>query len=140
MRMKAAVCYDHEKPLVVEEVDIDSPQQGEVKVRLAATAVCHSDIHSIRGELPGKLPAIAGHESSGYVVEIGEGVTAIKPGDPVVVSLVTACGKCYYCTTGQSYLCTAQWPMDNENRIRNKKGEVLYIGTRTGTFAQAVLI
>jgi S-(hydroxymethyl)glutathione dehydrogenase/alcohol dehydrogenase len=94
--MKAAVCYDYTKPLVVEEVNIDSPKKGEVKVRLAATAICHSDIHLIKGELPGRLPSIAGHESSGYVDKIGEGVTTVKPGDPVIVSLVTACGKCYY--------------------------------------------
>ncbi|MFC1900876.1 Zn-dependent alcohol dehydrogenase [Chloroflexota bacterium] len=138
--MKAAVCYEHGKPLVVEEVDIDPPKKGEVKVRMAATAVCHSDIHSIRGELPGRLPVIAGHESSGYVDEIGEGVTSVKPGDPVVVSLVTACGKCYYCASGQSFLCNAQWPLDSEHRIHNKKGEGLFIGTRTGTFAEYCIV
>ncbi len=138
--MKAAVCYDYSKPLVVEEVDIDSPKKGEIKVRIAATAICHSDIHMLKGELPGRLPIIAGHESAGYVDEIGEGVTSVKPGDPVVVYLVTACGKCYYCTTGQSYLCNAQWPMDSENRIHNKKGEALYVGTRTGTFAEYCIV
>ena len=138
--MKAAVCYEFGKPLVIEEVDIDSPHKGEVKVRLAATAVCHSDIHMIRGELPGRLPTLAGHESAGYVEEIGEGVTSVKPGDPVVVSLVTACGKCYYCASGQSFLCDAQWPMDTERRIHNKKGEPINVGTRTGTFAEYCIV
>ncbi len=134
--MKAAVCYEFGKPLVLEEVDIDPPQKEEVKVRLAVTAICHSDIHSIRGELPGKLPSIAGHESSGYVEEVGEGVSTVKPGDPVVVSLVTSCGKCFYCTTGRSFLCNAVFPMDTESRVRNKKGESLSIMARTGTFAE----
>ncbi|MFC1933339.1 Zn-dependent alcohol dehydrogenase [Chloroflexota bacterium] len=138
--MKAAVCYEFGKPLVLEEVDIDSPQKGEVKVRLAATAICHSDIHKIRGELPGELPMIAGHESSGYVEEVGDGVTSVKPGDPVLVSLVTACGKCFYCTTGRSFLCNAVFPMDTESRVRNKKGESLSIMTRTGTFAEYSIV
>ena len=83
--MKAAVCYEYNKPLVVEEINIDSPKQGEVKVKLAATAVCHSDIHFFKGEIPGQLPFVGGHESSGYVEEIGKGVTGLKPGDPVVI-------------------------------------------------------
>ena len=70
--MKAAVCYEYGKPLVVEEIDIDPPQKGEVKVRIGATAICHSDIHVIRGELGGRLPLLAGHESAGYVEEVDE--------------------------------------------------------------------
>ena len=57
--MKAAVCYEYREPLVVEEVDLDPPQKGEVKVRMAATAICHSDIHVLRGELGGRLPIVA---------------------------------------------------------------------------------
>jgi S-(hydroxymethyl)glutathione dehydrogenase/alcohol dehydrogenase len=85
--IKAAVCYEFNKPLVIEEVDIDPPQKGEVKVHLAATAICHSDIHFIRGELGGNPPFVPGHESAGYIEEVGENVTLVKPGDTVVVSL-----------------------------------------------------
>ena len=96
--MKAAVCYEYGKPLVVEEIDIDPPQKSEVKVRIAATAVCHSDIHLIRGEFRGvNLPIVPGHESSGYVEEVGEGVTSVKPGDAVCIMLMSPCGKCHYC-------------------------------------------
>src|SRR4051794_39900880 len=98
--MKAAVCYAFDKPLVVEEVEIDPPQRGEIKVKLAATAICHSDVHLIRGEWGGDLPVVAGHESAGIVAEVGEGVTTVKPGDHVVVSLLRSCGRCFYCTTG----------------------------------------
>jgi Zn-dependent alcohol dehydrogenase len=63
--MKAAVCYEFGKPLVIEDLDIDAPRKGEVKVRTAATAVCHSDIHALRGDMPSRTPMVAGHESAG---------------------------------------------------------------------------
>jgi S-(hydroxymethyl)glutathione dehydrogenase/alcohol dehydrogenase len=86
--MKAAVCYEVNKPLVIEDVDLDPPGSGEVKVRLAATAISSSDLKLISGDIPAKLPGIIGHECSGYVDEIGEGVTLLKPGDHVVISPV----------------------------------------------------
>jgi S-(hydroxymethyl)glutathione dehydrogenase / alcohol dehydrogenase len=122
--MKAAVCYEYGKPLVIEEIDIDPPQKGEVKVRMAATAVCHSDIHFIKGEFPGmQLPIVPGHESSGYVVEVGEGVTSVKPGDAVCIMLLAPCGECYYCVTGLPHLCTTRYPLDSERRMHNKRGQ-----------------
>ena len=91
--MKAAVCYEFGKPLVVEEVQIDPPQRGEVKVRVAAAAICHSDIHLLRGDWGrSNAPVIAGHEAAGVVEEVGEGVEAVRPGDRVVVSLLKSCG------------------------------------------------
>jgi S-(hydroxymethyl)glutathione dehydrogenase / alcohol dehydrogenase len=122
--MKAAVCYEYGKPLVIEEIDMDPPQKGEVKVRIAATAVCHSDIHFIKGEFPGmQLPIVPGHESSGYVVEVGEGVTSVKPGDAVCIMLLAPCGECYYCVTGRPHLCTTRYPLDSERRMHNKRGQ-----------------
>lgn len=122
--MKAAVCYEFGKPLVIEEVDLDPPQEGEVKVRIIATAVCHSDIHCIKGELPGKLPGVPGHESAGHVEEVGKNVTSVKPGDPVIVSTVTSgCGQCYYCNIGLRHLCTGRKPLPPHHR--NKKGELM---------------
>ncbi|MFC1901959.1 Zn-dependent alcohol dehydrogenase [Chloroflexota bacterium] len=138
--MKAAVCYEYGKPLVVEEVNLDPPQQGEVKVRLAATAVCHSDIHTIRGEIRFPLPFVAGHESAGYVEEVGEGVTSVKPGDNVIVSLVISCGKCLYCKTGLSHLCEAKWPIDTEGRLHAKQGQPLKQLFRTATFAEYAIV
>ena len=122
--MKAAVCYEFGKPLVVEEIEIEPPQRGEVKVRIAATAVCHSDIHLIKGEFPGvQLPIVPGHESSGYVVETGEGVSSVKPGDAVCIMLLAPCGKCHYCITGRPHLCTTRYALDTEPRMRNKRGQ-----------------
>jgi len=110
--MKAAVCYEFNKPLVIEEVTLEPPGEGEVKIRVAATSICHSDIHSIRGEhgTP-ELPAVGGHEVAGYVEEVGEGVTYVKPGDHVIVALgAIGCGQCFYCTIGFPSACEGRRP------------------------------
>ena len=138
--MKAAVCYEFGKPLVVEEVNIDPPKVGEVKVKMAATAICHSDIHSIRGELGGKPPMIAGHESAGYIEEVGTGVTSVKPGDHVAVSLLVSCGKCYYCRTGRTHMCSASWPLDKESRIHTKQGKSLEQAMKVGSFGEYTVV
>lgn len=122
--MKAAVCYEFGKPLLVEDVDLDPPREGEVKVRVAATAICHSDIHCIKGELPGNLPGVPGHETAGLVEEVGKNVTSVKPGDPVLVTTVTSgCGQCYYCTIGLRHLCERRRP--GLPHHRNKNGQLL---------------
>jgi S-(hydroxymethyl)glutathione dehydrogenase/alcohol dehydrogenase len=138
--LKAAVCYEFGKPLVVEEVDIDPPRAGEVMVKLAATAICHSDIHYFRGEIPGKLPVVGGHESAGYIEAVGKGVTNVKKGDPVVCTLMASCGKCRYCLTGLSHLCNAEWPLNTEGRMHNKKGQMLLQAYRIGSFAEYTVV
>lgn len=107
-RIKAAVCYEVGKPLVMDEVILEPPGKEEVTIRCAATSICHSDIHMIKGEHgPCPLPAVPGHETAGYVEEVGEGVTYVKPGDLVVYTLIpTACGQCYYCSIGEHNQCT----------------------------------
>jgi S-(hydroxymethyl)glutathione dehydrogenase/alcohol dehydrogenase len=122
--VKAAVCYEPGKPLVIEEVEVYPPDKDEVKVRLAATGICHSDIHTIKGEFPAKLPGIPGHESSGYVEEVGENVTSVKPGDHVVFSVMpSGCGSCRNCVLGLRHLCTNAAPWRPHHR--NQKGEPL---------------
>ena len=138
--MKAAVCYEFGKPLVIEEVDLDSPGEGEVKVRISATAVCHSDLHCIAGDLPGRLPGIPGHESAGYVEEVGKNVTSVKPGDPVIVSTVTSgCGQCFYCTIGLRHLCERNKPRPPHHY--NKKGQALgSMAGPVGGFAEYTIV
>jgi S-(hydroxymethyl)glutathione dehydrogenase/alcohol dehydrogenase len=138
--MKAAVCYEFGKPLVVEEVEIDPPQRGEVKVRLTATSICHSDVHLIRGEWGGTLPVVAGHEAAGIVEVIGTDVTLAKPGDRVVVSFLRACGHCFYCTLGFSHLCEATFALQTESRFRNQRGDGLRHGLRTAAFAEYTIV
>ncbi len=124
--MKAAICYEVGKPLVVEDgVTVASPGKGEVKVRVAVTAVCHSDLHFISGEIPSPLPGLAGHETAGHVEEVGEGVTTLKKGDPVVIGTVTSgCGHCYYCTIGARHFCVERGAFMRPKH-RNKKGQPL---------------
>lgn len=139
--MKAAVCYEPGKPLVVEDIDLDAPQQGEVQVRLAATSICHSDVHSIRGDWQhGNYPLVAGHEAAGVVEEIGAGVTLVKPGERVVVSLLRSCGRCFYCTKGAPNHCTGVFALQTESRLHTKTGVRIYQGIRTAAFAERAIV
>jgi len=138
--MKAAVCYEFAKPLTIEEVELTPPQKGELKVRIVATAICHSDIHDIKGELGGKTPFVGGHESAGYVEEVGTDVTSVKPGDPVVVTLLSSCGYCFYCRTGMPHLCMNRWRPDAEIHLRNKEGQPLRPMGAVGGFAEYAVV
>jgi S-(hydroxymethyl)glutathione dehydrogenase / alcohol dehydrogenase len=140
MHMKAAVCYEFGKPLVIETVAIDPPQAGEVRVQMAACAICHSDVHEVRGEWGGTTPVVAGHEAAGVIESVGAGVTRVKPGDHVVVSLLRQCGECYYCTIGRPYRCEKSFPLDSESRLRNRDGIALRHGIRTAAFAEYAVV
>ena len=90
----------------VREVPIPKPGDGEVLIQMKAAGVCGSDIHLFLGENPNAVyPRIPGHENAGVVVEIGKNVTAVKPGDAVVVDLVVACGRCPQCLRGRRNIC-----------------------------------
>jgi S-(hydroxymethyl)glutathione dehydrogenase/alcohol dehydrogenase len=138
--MKAAVCYEFGKPLVIEDVTLSEPGEMDVKVRLTSTAVCHSDIHDWKGELPGPLPFVGGHESAGYVEKAGAGVTSVKVGDPVVVSLLASCGKCYYCLNGLPHLCEHRFDPPPKPRVHNKKGQPLELKGNIGGFAEYTVV
>ena len=140
MQMKAAVCYEFGKPLVVEEVELDRPHGGEVLVKIAACAICHSDVHEVRGAWGGTVPVVSGHEAAGVIEAVGTGVTRVKPGDHVVVSLLRQCGECYYCTIGQPFRCEKSFPLDTESRLRNRDGVVLRHGIRTAAFAEYAVV
>ncbi len=138
--MKAAVCYEFGKPLVVEEVTLDPPQAGEVKVRLAACAICHSDIHYMEGAWGGILPAVYGHEAAGVVEQVGPRVTAVESGDRVVVSLIRSCGRCFFCARGEPHMCDATFPLDEAGRLHGRDGAALHQGLRTGAFAEYAVV
>lgn len=105
--MKAAVLFDYDTPLRVEEVTLDEPQDHEVLVKLVATGVCHTDIQVVIGErrMPA-VPVVLGHEGAGIVEKVGPGVTTLQPGDHVVMVVIFSCGKCHYCTIGKPTLCS----------------------------------
>lgn len=105
MKVKAAVLYEVNQPIVVEEVDVDGPKAGEVLVKIAATGVCHSCYSVITGKEKWPLPAVLGDEGAGVVEAVGSGVSLVKPGDHVVLSISPACGHCIYCVRGYASLC-----------------------------------
>ena len=108
METKAAVAYEAGKPLQIETVKLDGPRAGEVLVEIKATGICHTDEFTLSGADPeGLFPAILGHEGAGVVVDVGEGVTSVSPGDHVIPLYTPECRQCDYCTSGKTNLCQA---------------------------------
>ena len=138
--MKAAVCHEFGKPLVIEEVELLPPRTGEVQVKLSACAICHSDILYAEGAWGGDLPAVYGHEASGIVETVGQGVTTVQPGDHVLVTLIRSCGTCYYCTQGNRARCETVFPLDEQSPLRTLDGKQITQGLRTGAFAESVVV
>lgn len=138
--MKAAVCREFGKPLVIEDVQLAKTGPGEVRVKVAAVAICHSDITYAEGSWGGTLPAIYGHECAGVVEEVGDGVTTVKVGEHVVVTLIRSCGHCHGCSMGNPVTCTTQFPLDAKSPLTDKDGKSIVQSMRTGGFAEKVLV
>ncbi len=138
--MRAAICRAFGEPLTVEEVSIDPPGPGEVAVRLAACAICHSDIYYADGAWGGTLPAIYGHEAAGVVSAVGPGVLGLAPADHVVVTLIRACGQCASCAGGAPVTCETRLPLDQKTPLRDGAGQPLVQGLRTAAFAERVVV
>jgi len=138
--MKAAVCHEFGKPLVIEEVVLAAPGPGEVKVRLRACAICHSDIFYMEGAWGGDLPAVYGHEAAGVVEAVGDGVAGLAPGDHVIVTLIRYCGHCPACAEGAPVLCERSFPLDRRGPITARDGTPIKQAMRTGAFAEYVVV
>ena len=138
--MKAAVCRAFGAPLSIEEVALAAPRAGEVRVKVSACAICHSDISYMRGEWGGALPAVYGHEAAGTVAEVGPEVAGVKPGDRVVVTLVRHCGHCGYCADGLEVQCEEVFPLDRASPLQDADGRALHQEMRTGAFAEEVTV
>ena len=110
--MKAAVMYRRNGPLKVEDVELTEPGPNDVSIRLAASGVCHSDLHHWRWEMGSPLPLILGHEGAGVVTQVGAGVTRVKPGDHALIAFGAKCGQCYYCLRGETSLCVPEDGVD----------------------------
>src|SRR3954463_5752661 len=108
MRIRAAVLEEFAAPLVVQELELAEPKQGEVLVRLAACGVCHTDMYTASGVDPsGYAPAVLGHEGAGVVERVGEGVSSLSVGDHVVTLFSPQCRECVNCTSGKTNICLA---------------------------------
>jgi S-(hydroxymethyl)glutathione dehydrogenase/alcohol dehydrogenase len=108
MKSRAAVAWQAGKPLTIEEVEVDGPKAGEVLIKITATGVCHTDAYTLSGKDPeGLFPAIMGHEGGATVMEVGSGVSSVKPGDHVIPLYIPECGECKFCKSGRTNLCGA---------------------------------
>ncbi|ABL87431.1 succinate semialdehyde reductase (NADPH) [Pyrobaculum islandicum DSM 4184] len=144
--MKAAVLFQYNTPLVIEDIDIEKPKEGEVLVRIKSAGVCHSDLYVLEGATPVPTPVVSGHEAVGVVEEVGPGVKNLQPGDWVVTSFVWPCGRCRNCVRGRENLCEtfAQVRLkgtllDGTTRLRKRSGEEVraFLG---GTWAEASVV
>ena len=141
--MKAAVLREINKPLVIEDVQVDNPGPREVLVRTAAAGICHSDYHFMNGSYATDLPSIMGHESAGVVEKVGRDVTYLKPGDHVISCLSMFCGCCPSCVTGKPYGCedidSLQRTGSQTPRI-SQNGAMMHQGYFLGSFAEQMLL
>ena len=140
--MKAAVLYEVNTPLVVEDVELEDPKQGEVLVKVAAAGVCHSDLSFMEGRWKIAIPLVMGHEGAGIVEKVGEGVSSVQPGDHVIFSWVASCGVCRNCSRGKPYLCS-NTPLSTmkDGTSRFKKGDVqLFHQTGISSFSEYTVV
>ncbi len=147
MKVKAAVAFGSNQPLSIETVELAPPQEGEVLVEIKSTGVCHTDAYTLSGADPeGLFPTILGHEGAGVVVEIGEGVKSVKPGDHVIPLYIPECRDCPYCLSFKTNLCQAirstqgQGVMPNGTSRFALDGKSLYHYMGTSTFANYTVL
>jgi S-(hydroxymethyl)glutathione dehydrogenase / alcohol dehydrogenase len=143
--MRAAVLSGPGRLEVVDDVELEPPRSGEVRVRVAACGICHSDLSLVEGRFPLMGPTVPGHEAAGVVVEVGTGVLGLAVGDHVVCSPAPACGRCPSCRRGRHSICddsmsiaTAAFP-DGSTRL-SRHGGTLYRGLNLGAWAEEVVV
>jgi S-(hydroxymethyl)glutathione dehydrogenase/alcohol dehydrogenase len=144
--MKAAVITAHNEPVEVKaDVEISEPQAGEIKIRMGAAGVCHSDLSVQNGTLPLPPPIVPGHEGAGEVIAVGPGVTKFEVGDHVVTQFHPQCGECYFCRHGQGFQCdkgamaALGGMLDGSTRLTTG-GEPLRQMAMCGTFAEEAIL
>ncbi len=147
MKTRAAVAWKANSPLVIEEIDLQGPQHGEVLVRMVATGVCHTDLFTLSGDDPeGIFPTILGHEGGGIVEEIGTGVTTLKVGDHVIPLYTPECGVCKFCLSGKTNLCQAiratqgKGLMPDGTTRFSKNGTPIFHYMGTSTFSEYTVV
>ncbi|XP_004462028.1 all-trans-retinol dehydrogenase [NAD(+)] ADH1B-like [Dasypus novemcinctus] len=146
IKCKAAVLWELKKPLSIEEVEVAPPKAYEVRIKMVATGICRTDNHVINGDFVTPLPVILGHEGAGIVESIGEGVTAVKPGDKVIPLCVPQCGKCTLCKhPGASYcekleLTNRQGTMQDGTTRFTCRGKPIHHFIHASTFSEYTVV
>ena len=133
MRIKAAVIYKPYAPYVIGDVELDGPKAGEVLVKVVACGYCHSDHYVSVGKFNTPHPVVLGHEGSGIVAKVGEGVKSFKPGDRVCMSY-SYCGECFACLTGRPYQCESSWRLNFGGRAPDGTTRLTKEGLELSTF------
>jgi S-(hydroxymethyl)glutathione dehydrogenase/alcohol dehydrogenase len=126
------------EPLTVGEIELPEPGPGEVRVAVAAAGVCHSDLSFYNGTVPARYPVVLGHEAAGSVLAVGEGVTRVRPGDPVALNWAPPCRECWHCTEGEPYLCSRTDTMPSRGSLPD--GTPVHACLGLGAFAEEVLV
>jgi len=134
--MRAAVCHRFGAPFAIEEVQLAGPGPEEVRVRVVACAICHSDVTAADGGWGGDLPMVLGHEAAGVVEAVGSEVSDLKKGDRVVVTLVRHCGEYTWCTSGFYGSCETLCSLDKASPLSFPDGRPIAQGLRTAAFAE----
>ncbi|AXR07745.1 S-(hydroxymethyl)glutathione dehydrogenase/class III alcohol dehydrogenase [Salinimonas sediminis] len=144
---KAAVAWEAGKPLAIESIEVAPPKAGEVRVKVLASGVCHTDAFTLSGDDPeGVFPAILGHEGGGIVESVGEGVTSVAPGDHVIPLYTPECGECKFCKSGKTNLCgkiretQGKGLMPDGTTRFSKDGKPIYHYMGTSTFAEYTVL
>ncbi|KAM9143828.1 uncharacterized protein ACDP82_007541 [Pangshura tecta] len=147
IKCKAAVAWEAGKPLSIEEVEVAPPKAHEVRIKVVATAVCHTDAYTLSGADPeGCFPVILGHEGAGIVESVGEGVTKLKPGDTVIPLYVPQCGECKFCLNPKTNLCQkirvtqGKGLMPDGTSRFTCKGKQIYHFMGTSTFSEYTIV
>ncbi|MER6211489.1 MULTISPECIES: Zn-dependent alcohol dehydrogenase [unclassified Streptomyces] len=139
--VRAAVLPAVGAPLEIAEIDLPDPGPGQVRIRLAAAGVCHSDLSLSNGTMRVPVPAVLGHEGAGTVVSVGEGVTHVAPGDPVILNWAPSCGTCHACTLGEVWLCAnALNGAADVYAHRASDGSDLHPGLNVAAFAEETVV
>ncbi|MFF6918025.1 zinc-binding dehydrogenase [Streptomyces sp. NPDC012466] len=140
MAVRAAVLPAVGSPLEITGIDLPDPGPGQVRVRLAAAGVCHSDLSLSDGTMRVPVPAVLGHEGAGTVVAVGEGVTHVAPGDGVVLNWAPSCGACHACSLGEVWLCANALGGAADVYARTTEGTDLHPGLNVAAFAEETVV
>ncbi|MCC5475027.1 Zn-dependent alcohol dehydrogenase [Streptomyces barringtoniae] len=140
MAVRAAVLPAIGAPLEITGIELPDPGPGQVRVRLAAAGVCHSDLSLSNGTMRVPVPAVLGHEGAGTVVAVGEGVTHVAAGDAVVLNWAPSCGSCHACTLGEVWLCANALNGAADVHARTTDGTDLHPGLNVAAFAEETVV
>ncbi|WP_031025092.1 Zn-dependent alcohol dehydrogenase [Streptomyces sp. NRRL WC-3725] len=140
MAVRAAVLPAIGAPLEITAIELPDPGPGRVRVRLAAAGVCHSDLSLSDGTMRVPVPAVLGHEGAGTVVAVGEGVTHVSPGSPVVLNWAPSCGSCHACSLGEVWLCANALNGAADVHARTADGTDLHPGLNVAAFAEETVV